>query len=108
MVGFLTPHMTIAQGDEVARMQAMSVPGIAHWAGSGPEGKTCRECTFWSCSKSYKRNEGQLEPRRCRKFPRLSGGTLGAGVPHDTAACKWFGQAASPAPIEGGKPKVDA
>lgn len=89
--GGLTP----AYGDKFERSAKGTVPGMAHFAGTGPEGTTFRECEFWK-SKKYKRSGGVLNARRCRKYPRLSQGVHGAGVPHSTASCRWFEASSNP------------
>jgi hypothetical protein len=87
----LTPGMTKPQGDELAWMQEQTRPGMAHWSGSGPKGKTCRDCMFWGVGNKFRRDTwGELRPRQCTKFTRLSGGRRGDGVPHGCWACKYF------------------
>ena len=63
-------------------------PGMAHWAGTGPEGKTCRECADYCWGGRYlassgKHAKGELIPAKCRK------GT-GGKFPHFARACKYF------------------
>lgn len=72
-------------------------PGMAHFAGSGPEGLTCRQCEHWTgCGQEsgyYAKNGkhgGVLKPRSCAKYQRLMQGEVGPGVPHETSACKYF------------------
>lgn len=96
----LTPHMTRPQGDDLAAMQADTAHGMAFWAGSGPAGKTCRECASWATSKSYKRDDiGGLCDRRCRKYRAMSGGINGGAIPHLKAACKYFSPAEKAPPL---------
>jgi hypothetical protein len=65
--------------------------GMAHFAGTGPEGATCRQCAHWSSeSGHYKRDDGVLKPRRCRRFASLNGGSAGDGVPHFALACRHY------------------
>lgn len=53
-------------------MHAATAPGMAHFAGSGPAGKHCKDCVFWSrdaaCDK-FKQMVG-------RKGPSISGWQL--------------------------------
>lgn len=87
----LTPHMTTPQGAAQAALEAAAVPGMAHWAGSGPAGETCRGCTHWGAYVPHKRDEvGLLRNRQCQKFKRMAGGVAGAGVPAPTMACRHF------------------
>lgn len=41
----LQDHLTASPVDAFARA---SYPGMAHFAGTGPRGKTCRECLFFN------------------------------------------------------------
>lgn len=95
----LDPHLTKPQGEELAAMQAATVPGMAFWAGSGPAGRTCRECVHWSASGRYirhrkgnkaKRPEGSLKDQRCDKYARLSYGREGDKLGYHTPACRYF------------------
>lgn len=60
---------------------------MAHFAGSGPVGKTCRECEHWQMQ--GRTVNGELKPGLCAKFRRLTGWE-GAKVPDLAAACKYF------------------
>lgn len=94
--------LTNPAGTEVGHQQNQTHSGQAHWAYTGPEGKTCRECRSWSCSPIYRRDEfGALKPRQCRKYRGLMGGVSGKGIPHDAISCKYFVAAGKPAAIEG-------
>ncbi len=80
-------------------------PGMAHFAGTGPEFKTCRECSEWTgCGLQdgyYATNGvhgGAIKPRACEKYRTLMSG-IGEAVPGNAAACKYFDQAVSPPPI---------
>jgi len=83
--------LTKPQGEDMALKQSATVPGMAFWAMTGPEGVTCRECVFWGWTKKFRRDRwGHLAPRLCSKYIRMSGGKKGDGVPHDAYACKYF------------------
>lgn len=88
MVSLLAPHLTNPHGDLIAK----SVIGMAHFAGTGPAGSTCRACAYWGCGKTFKRDEvGELCPRRCKKFSELLAvATCATGVPHDTPSCRHY------------------
>lgn len=51
-------HMT---SKEVHRPIAETYLGQAHIAGTGPEGRTCRECKFWCIKKWRKVDEDEYE-----------------------------------------------
>lgn len=69
-------------------------PGMAHLAGEGPAGMTCRQCLnfehkpFAYFSRSGKRG-GQIKPAPCTKY-RVLTGNVGAAVPADAIACRHF------------------
>ena len=87
----LANHMTRPQGAEMAAMQAATAHGMAFWAGSGPEDRTCRECKLWGWYRPHKRTEeGALRPRCCAAYRAMNQGVQGGGVPHDIPACKYF------------------
>lgn len=101
----LNPHLTKPQGEALAKHQADTVDGMAHWAGSGPEGVTCRECDHWGSPAGFKRDpeSAELLPRRCQKFTRLMAGLDGPGVPHRIAACRHFEKRDRVPPVLGRK-----
>ena len=107
-----TPNLTRAYDPATEDRISSTYPGMAGWAGSGPEHRTCRECLFWSCrwkyrdtrgwfeevegdqplkASSFKRDPaGILEPRSCRKFWRMNNGVKGPRVPHYAMSCNQF------------------
>ena len=87
--------------------------GQAHIAGTGPDGRTCRECAFWHkwkyikatdsyapCSPGYfgkKHKSSPLEPKKAyctrpilNRAKRL--------IPHHAKACRLFEPAENPMP----------
>jgi hypothetical protein len=65
--------------------------GMAHFAGTGPRGLTCRECIFWDHWKGdYRKKDGLIKPAPCKKYQQLRSGERGNDVPDDAAACKYF------------------
>ena len=84
-------HLTASPVDAFARA---SFPGMAHFAGTGPHLKTCRECIFWEHgphdyrAKSGK-HRGLIEPATCRKYRAITM-QVGSKVPDDAGACKYF------------------
>lgn len=105
--GLLTPGLMPPDDAVQARRLAASVPGMAHWAETGPDGRTCRECLHWGSGKRFRREEGQLCPRRCRQFSRLMQGAEGPGVPHGQASCRHF-SLRDPAPSIAPRPRKKA
>jgi len=77
--------------------QRITHKGMAHFAGTGPRGLTCRECIFWDYWKGdYRQSDGLIKPARCKKYQSLMRGAKGSAVPGDAAACSYF--AANPNP----------
>lgn len=59
-----------------------TVPGMAHWAGSGPKGKCCGDCV-------------SLVPRGalgygCMLYHKRMGRWLTSDIPRQTKSCKYF------------------
>lgn len=84
-------HLAPAPFDRAARI---THPGMAHFAGSGPALKTCRECEFWGGPQPDYRSKngkwrGLIKPARCRKYRALTG-AIGDEIPDDAAACRHF------------------
>lgn len=82
-----------------------TAPGMAHWAGSGPTGTTCRECAHWTgCGGEvgyYSKKGGGggvIKPRKCAQYRKMMT-EAGPGVPHETPSCKYFAVNATPPTI---------
>lgn len=86
----VTPHLT-----GTTRCQAETYAGMAHFAASGPPGKTCRECALYDVERGA---EGNLLLSRCSKFESMTG-KRGQRYVHHALACKYFEQA-DPVPPE--------
>lgn len=84
--------------------------GQALIAGTGPEGKTCRECVFWGVQRkggliqppghyaaSNKKMAGQLKKGRCHKLMHRKPNRL--FTPH-AKSCRLFEQAHDVPPLE--------
>ncbi|OCP36752.1 hypothetical protein [Ensifer sp. LC163] len=98
-------HLT---AKEVHRPIAETYLGQAHIAGTGPEGKTCRECIFWHIWKSRKVAGGSIEKvpadpgyygKRHKKAPcelkkafcnRPILNKANRLIPHSAKACRLF------------------
>ncbi len=98
------------EGQEaVIGLAAQTHAGMAHWAGSGPPGLTCRECHFWNktgrWSASLPGSPGEPKPSTCNRYKQLMC-KRGESVPHDAAACKFFREAEKPQPLE--RPKKES
>lgn len=84
-------HLTSAPFDKNARL---TYPGQAHFAETGPSGRTCRECVFYKHSPGdyYARNgkhRGLIQPAPCRKFQQLTR-SEGPAIPDHALSCKYF------------------
>lgn len=93
-------HLTPAHGPEMERLVSRTHAGMAHFAGSGPVEKTCRDCAAWSFDprSGYHNGTGAhggaLRDHRCSSFRRLTGKD-GNKVPHHASACRHF----EPSPV---------
>lgn len=100
----MTDHLT-KPDLALARLQERTVPGMAHWAGTGPAGANCRECVFWGTPKGQKgyystmSGDGQLKPRPCRKYQNLMNGIAGKPVEFWRAACRHYEENPDPPPL---------
>ncbi len=79
---------------EFTRKARATHPGMAHLAGEGPKGMTCRHCIFWQhFAFNYHSKNGKygglIRPASCAKFKTLTG-KVGDPVPDDALACKYF------------------
>jgi hypothetical protein len=78
---------------------AQSVPGMAHFAGTGPNGKTCGECEFWGYQVTTPK--GLKLQFRCKKYNELTKKN-GNIIPGLTLSCKyWEAKFVEPAPSQG-------
>jgi hypothetical protein len=90
-------HLTAGPIDTLARA---SHPGMAHFAGTGPRLKTCRECAFWAHKPyDYRAKNGKFRglilPATCNKYRQMTQ-QVGDKIPDDAAACKYFEENPSP------------
>lgn len=76
-----------------------AIPGMAYFAGTGPDGKTCKDCEHRGY---YRQSEKWSEERncwvtnsyrvqKCAQFKSMTG-RHGADVAADCRACKYFQQ----------------
>lgn len=90
--------------------------GQAHIAGTGPQGKTCRECVFWHIEKykkvadgeyeriaaepgyfgkGHKKNPSELKKAKCHRPILNKANRL---IPHHALACRLFEENETPPP----------
>lgn len=73
-------------------MVARTPAGMAHWAGTGPKGATCRECSFYlpnGYSSSKTARGGLLKNGPCKKYIDMTG-VDNKRTPFETPSCKYF------------------
>jgi hypothetical protein len=78
-------HLTVTDPD-LQRQIALSVPGMAHFAGSGPNNR-CGQCEHWRRPPSV---YGTLGAFPCGEYLRLMRVKSGPKVPGLTPACRHF------------------
>lgn len=93
-------HLTVPNPKLQAQIAA-SHAGMAHFAATGPQGATCRECKFWNHTKhDYHakggKHRGAIKDVPCNKYRSLMGGRVGAKVPASAQACKYFDRNETP------------
>ena len=96
-----TPWMTKPLVDESTHdrsIKARSHPGQAHFGGTGPAGKTCRECWHFEIQQAdhggapttFSYTQADLKPGTCAKFAAMMRVNSCPSFPHSAAACKYF------------------
>ena len=64
--------------------------GMAHFAGTGPDGKTCRTCRYWRTHDTQRLAiVARPKPSTCARYESLLG-KRGKAIPHDAHACKYY------------------
>ena len=77
-------NATLTQPDpEFSQRLCQTVPGMAHFAGTGPVGETCGKCRYLIESTRRKRSH------RCAKYTELMR-CIGDDVPKQTPACRYY------------------
>jgi hypothetical protein len=82
-----TAHLTADPVDDAA---IESFPGMAFFAGTGPQWTECRHCNHWD--REPIEPGAKVKPIKsstCAMFRRLTGET-GKKVPAEASACKYF------------------
>lgn len=105
-------HLTAAKPDAAIRETFL---GQAHIAGTGPEGKTCRECAHWHAwknarnspygdnpptpcapgyyNKKHKTRAGEIKKARCNRPILNKANRL---IPHFAKSCRLFVESECP------------
>jgi hypothetical protein len=86
----LDPKQVSSKLTMTTHEQRATHKGMAHLAGTGPNGRTCRECSHWDQFGDRNKYDGKLKDERCKKFSALSQGKKGQKVPPEALACKYF------------------
>jgi hypothetical protein len=83
-----TEHLTHTTSE-----QKMTAPGMAHFAGSGPEREICGNCKHFGYWKRVANKSGQFVTSKrahgCGKFHELTG-VHGPAISKNLYACKYF------------------
>jgi hypothetical protein len=74
-----------APADKLARQ---SYPGMAHFAGTGPQGKTCGSCKYF-CAAAISKGRAP-DQDYCDKYTVLTHGKVGKRIPKEAEACRHF------------------
>ena len=80
----------------IAYTHDQAKPGMAHFAGTGPNNKTCKDCKH----RGYEREAAGGRVYRyygCGKYREIMG-KIGAEVDSNYAACRYFEQRDKPPP----------
>ena len=71
------------------RAEMQTAPGMAHWAGSGPDGAICGKCAFYGYSYTDSSGRAVTKRSRCEKFWRMTG-RHGNSLETRQIGCKYF------------------
>ena len=97
----VTPQRTRMHKDAEAACHEATVPGMAHFAGTGPAGTTCSACAHWNHGNPLtirRRLDGQLRAHPCGMFKALTDAD-GADIPPATPSCRHFTQSGFHLPL---------
>ena len=81
-----SPYLT-RPNEALERMVDKTVPGMAHWAGSGPPGATCGKCKFYGTVMDHLE---RMRLKRCKKFLQLTYNVGPEPIPARTPSCRHF------------------
>jgi hypothetical protein len=87
-------HLTAGYTPELTAMMRATRPGQAHWAGTGPAGETCGQCSHLGYWEQVRNSTGDNVSSRhragcCSKFFQLTGKHPPV-VPVTAGACRHF------------------
>lgn len=90
-------HLTKPHNERINRLMSQTVPGMAHWSGTGPEGTrclTCRNAKFfgWVGHGEF----AALKPIRCLKYAEVMLTKSGPKFPADKASCRFYQEGGEP------------
>jgi hypothetical protein len=86
-------YLTAGHSPELTAQMRATKPGQAHWAGTGPAGKTCGDCVRLGYLRQRRSASGDLVKTThtggCQRFSQLTG-RHGPVVPVTAGACRHF------------------
>jgi hypothetical protein len=85
-------HLTPLYPFDVECQIDITMAGMAHFAGTGPSGRTCGVCRHYGYDrKHYRQDDGEWLERcnGCAMYKQLTG-TYGPAVPPQTPSCRHF------------------
>jgi hypothetical protein len=79
---------------ELDRLVKQTLPGMAHWAGTGPPGTTCEQCKHFGYSAPLRNRRGKTVgaknyPKSCHRFFELMQ-QHGPPLRPSTLSCRHF------------------
>ena len=74
---------------ELAALQSKTPHGMAHWAGTGPDGSSCGKCALYGYSYTTGTGKAVNCTTGCARYYRLIR-EHGGSLPENTPGCKYF------------------
>ena len=75
--------------EQLERAEMMTAPGMAHWAGSGPDGATCGKCRFYGYEYAKANGDHSFKRSACGKFYAMTR-RHGNSLEERQIGCKYF------------------
>jgi hypothetical protein len=70
---------------------ARTPEGMAHWAGSGPDGKTCATCRYFGQVARETATKTIMSKDRCKLYTKMMNGKVGPHpLPPSTPSCNKY------------------
>jgi hypothetical protein len=92
------PNLTQAHPSELAQQIRNTAPGQAHWAGTGPAGRTCGECEHFNYWRQIYNRSGAIthteQHQGCKKYEQLTN-KKGPKIDKQLLACRHFQERAA-------------